>query len=626
MVIAVTINGVTKTRYKHARLPIPPFVKHLRTLGEAGIIKNMKDGKVGDRGITMMFVGCAEEHAGNCYRMYNSVTLQICESRDIIWIGRMYFTTENCKKTMFLPVIAVPITNGMSNEGMKVTEVMKVTLPNYDSGEGKTTNAVTPKPSSKEGWMTVTTRKGRQVTPPSRYDPATGKMVTWNVTATEVDIEVKKTVNMGYYDIFNVTDNAEVTTIAVNHNLFAKLANAGAGVGGGFANTQELKVVTYNEAINGPDGNLWKEEVDNEFNQMVKNKVFKTVHKKILPPGTKIIDSIWAMKKKSNGTLCGQLNARGFKQVEGQHYNGTTISSPVTNSATIRIVLVSMVMASMMAHIVDVKGVFLHGEFEDGEKVHMAIPRGFKKHFPVGCVILLLKCLYGLKQAARAFWRQLLRAAKKMGLMRSSADPCLYYKWNNGRLVMMLSWIDDNAIVGCKKDVLNLKQDLMKQFNCDNCGKMEEYVGCTIKKLESGGIKLLQKVLVQSFNSEFDIESLKKFNTPATPGTVLKKPVEGDVLLTHENQTLYGSGMGKAMHMMQYSWPDIYQAVQDLARHMGSATKVHWDAMFRMMEYIRDIKERGLTLNPTQKWDGGNDHEFIINGQSDSDYAKDTQT
>jgi hypothetical protein len=75
----------------------------------------------------------------------------------------------------------------------------------------------------------------------------------------------------------------------------------------------------------------------------------------------------------------------------------------VTNSTIIRIVLVLMVMASMIAHIVDVKGAFLHGEFEDREKVHMAIPIIFEKHFPADSVILLLKCLHGLKQAARAF-------------------------------------------------------------------------------------------------------------------------------------------------------------------------------------------------------------------------------
>jgi hypothetical protein len=54
----------------------------------------------------------------------------------------------------------------------------------------------------------------------------------------------------------------------------------------------------------------------------------------------------------------------------------------------------------------------------------------------------------------------------------------------------------------------------MNQFECDDCGKMDEYVGCTIEKLGSGWIKFLQKVLVQSFNDEFNIEGLKKFNTP----------------------------------------------------------------------------------------------------------------
>jgi len=124
--------------------------------------------------------------------------------------------------------------------------------------------------------------------------------------------------------------------------------------------------------------------------------------------------------------LCGRMNARVFKQVEGQHYNDMTISSLVINSATIRIMLMLMIMASMLAHVVDVKGAFLHGEFEDREIIHMKVLQGFEKHFPEGSVLLLLKCLYGLKQPAKAFWRQLLCAASAMGLKQSMADPCLY--------------------------------------------------------------------------------------------------------------------------------------------------------------------------------------------------------
>ena len=92
-----------------------------------------------------------------------------------------------------------------------------------------------------------------------------------------------------------------------------------------------------------------------------------------------------------------------------------------------------MIMASMLAHhVVDVKGAILHGEFEDGEIIHMKVPQGFKKHFPEGSVLLLLKCLYGLNQAAKVFWRQLLHAATAMGLKGSTADLCLYFKWVNG--------------------------------------------------------------------------------------------------------------------------------------------------------------------------------------------------
>jgi hypothetical protein len=175
------------------------------------------------------------------------------------------------------------------------------------------------------------------------------------------------------------------------------------------------------------------------------------------------------------------MNARGFMQVEGQHYIGTTISLPVTNSATIRIVLTLMIMASMLAHVVDVKGAFLHGEFEDGEIIHTKVLQGFEKHFPEGSVFLLKKCLYGLKQAAKAFWRQLLRAASAMGLKQSMADSCLYYKWADGWLGMMMSWINDNAIIGQESNVMDLKKSLMNQFKCKDCGPMDEYVGCTIE-------------------------------------------------------------------------------------------------------------------------------------------------
>jgi len=218
----------------------------------------------------------------------------------------MYITTEKCQKTKVLQVIAVPITNDVINEDLSVTEITKIVLPNSLGREGTEAVAKTDSPS-KEGWLTVTTKKGRQSIPPGRYDPATGKTVSWNVTASEVDVEtetealvVKET---GYYGMFNVVDLTEVALLEMHHMQTSEFANIGAGIGGGFENTNELQVMNYKEAFNGPDGVRWQAEVENEYQQMVTNKVSEVVLPKDLPAGMKIINSIWAMKKKSNSTL-----------------------------------------------------------------------------------------------------------------------------------------------------------------------------------------------------------------------------------------------------------------------------------------------------------------------------------
>ena len=157
-------------------------------------------------------------------------------------------------------------------------------------------------------------------------------------------------------------------------NYYAALAAAncgeiqavGAGIGGGFDHTSELKVMKYEEAINSPDKEGWKAEIKNEHRRMQKHGVWKAVKKESLKPKTKVIDSTWACKKKSNGTLRARMNARGFKQVEGEMYQSNSIAAPVTNDVKIRVVLTMMLLAYWQGQIVDINGAFLHGHFENG--------------------------------------------------------------------------------------------------------------------------------------------------------------------------------------------------------------------------------------------------------------------
>jgi hypothetical protein len=54
-----------------------------------------------------------------------------------------------------------------------------------------------------------------------------------------------------------------------------EFANAGAGIGGGFEKTMELKPIKYKEAIHGPDGEAWGKEIENKHDQTVKNDAWE---------------------------------------------------------------------------------------------------------------------------------------------------------------------------------------------------------------------------------------------------------------------------------------------------------------------------------------------------------------
>ncbi len=139
-------------------------------------------------------------------------------------------------------------------------------LPNSLGREGTAPVTKTQDSPSKERWVTVTTKKGRQSITPGHYDPATGETVLWNVTALEVDIETETEalVVQGYYDIFNIVVVREIALLVMHHMQCTEFAKSGAGIGGRFKNTSKLKVMNYKEAVNGPDGERWKAEVEKE--------------------------------------------------------------------------------------------------------------------------------------------------------------------------------------------------------------------------------------------------------------------------------------------------------------------------------------------------------------------------
>ena len=209
-----------------------------------------------------------------------------------------------------------------------------------------------------------------------------------------------------------------------------------------------------------------------------------------------------------------------------------------------------------------------------------------------------------------------------MSYVKSDADPCIYFKWkDNEKLNIWISWVDDLLNVGEESVVNKACDELQKHFECDNLGQLEEYVGCKIsydKKEKS--LKFTQPVLLQSFKDEFDLPG-KPPVTLAEAGQVLVK-VDSKNAISVQEQSKYRSGVGKLLHMMRWSRPEIQNSVRELSRHCNQASKAHVKAMLRVMTYCVATPERGWYMKPMRSWDGNKNFEFIVSGCSDSNYAK----
>jgi hypothetical protein len=527
--VPVEIGGVTKPRWEHwSGEKLPEWSKSLRKWGEAGVVKTKTamTPKLEDRGVKSMFVGYADDHSSDCYEMLNWETKRIMQTRDVRWLNKMYFQPNEAQEA------SDQETGSEASESEEESDEPDDLKAPKGPDEGIDDQLAShsensdgrPESLSSDARALPDSKSGR-----SRRLPEWAKGYQF----THLDA------SQGY----------------LSQDEIEEIMAVGAGIGGGFQSTAELKPMKFQEAMKTKDKEAWLKAVKEEHQRMLDHHVFKVVRRSQVPKWAKILSSTWSMKKKASGVFRARLVARGFEQKEGEHYFADGVSSPVVNEASIFIILILMVLMAANAELNDVKGAFLTGFFSRGEELYMEIPEGFEEFYSSEHVLLLLKTIYGLKQAAFEYWKKLLEALKDQGLERSKADPCVYYKWQDGSIVLWSSWVDDLLTISKdEKAIEEGRKCLKKHFDLDEVGEVKEYVGCKVDyDREKRVLKLSQPVLVQSFEDEFELPS-EEFVTPAAPGESLCK---GEPVLGPIEHGKYRKGVGKLIHLAKYSRADF---------------------------------------------------------------------
>ena len=154
--------------------------------------------------------------------------------------------------------------------------------------------------------------------------------------------------------------------------------------------------------------------------------------------GQKVLPCKWVYRLKitpedAKSKYKARLVAKGFIQKEGIDYFDTY--SRVTRIITIHTLIVLASIYNLIIHQMDVKTAFLNGDLEEEicmDQLEGYVAKGQKKK-----VCMLVKSLYGLKQAHRAWYERLSKFLIENEFTHENVDTTLFLKKKNENLLVV---------------------------------------------------------------------------------------------------------------------------------------------------------------------------------------------
>ncbi|GJV40154.1 putative ribonuclease H-like domain-containing protein [Tanacetum coccineum] len=270
---------------------------------------------------------------------------------------------------------------------------------------------------------------------------------------------------------------------------------------------------------------------------------------------------------------------QGHTQEEGIDYD--EVFAPVARIEAIRIFLAYASYMGFTVYQMDVKSAFLYGQIE--EEVYVCQPPGFEDPDHPDKVYKVVKALYGLHQAPRAWYDTLATYLLSNGFQRGKIDQTLFIKSQQGHILLVQIYVDDIIFGSTKKELCEEFEKLMKdKFQMSSMGELTFFLGLQVQQRKKG-IFISQDKYVHEILKKFNYTDVKSASTP----TDLERPLVKDADADDVDEHLYRSMIGSLMYLTA-SRPDIMFAVCACARFQ--------DSPLELVAYT-DSDYAGATLN-----------------------------
>ncbi|GJT84712.1 putative ribonuclease H-like domain-containing protein [Tanacetum coccineum] len=328
-----------------------------------------------------------------------------------------------------------------------------------------------------------------------------------------------------------------------------------------------------------------------------------------LPNGAKVIGTKWVYrnKKDERGVVVrnkARLVAQGHRQEEGIDYD--EVFAPVARIEAIRLFLAFASFMGFIVYQMDVKSAFLYGTID--EEVYVSQPPGFVDPDHPTKVYKVVKALYGLHQAPRAWYATLSTFLERHGYKRGTIDKTLFIRRNKKDIMLVQVYVDDIIFGSTNKSWCDEFEALMQsRFQMSSMGELTFFLGLQVKQNKEG-IFISQDKYVAEILKKFDLVHVKAAITPMETKLPLTKDEEAFDVDVH----LYRSMIGSLMYLTA-SRPDIMYAVCVCSRFQVTPKTSHLNAVKRIFKYLKGKPNLGLWYP--------RDSPLDLEAFSDSDYG-----
>jgi len=267
--------------------------------------------------------------------------------------------------------------------------------------------------------------------------------------------------------------------------------------------------------------------------------------------GQERISTRWVDTIKEDGSRKSRLVARGFE--EHDHIQS---DSPTISKSVLRVFIVLCHMYGWTVKTMDIKSAFLQGETLSRE-VLVQPPRGYEME---GKLWKLRKCLYGLNDAARAFYMSVKHTLLQLGCQTSDLEPAMFLYQVNGTLRgFILTHVDDFLYGGDDLFEDKIIKPLSAKYHTS--------------RLESGtfryvGINIVQGTDKVVLHQNDYLQGLSDDDLP-TPTR------ESDRDLNSVEYSLFRSLVGKLNWLSNGTRPEMSFKTIDLSTKFAHATTAH---------------------------------------------------